>query len=316
MKKKGYPKFKKGRSVEYKTSGWKLSEDRSAINFRDGFKAGWFKMRGGVKLNFYQLNQIKRVRVIRRGDGYYAQFCIQQERFEDVKPSGNAIGIDVGLTHFYTDSNREKIDNPRHLRKTQKQLKRLQKQVSRKKKGSNSRKKAVNKLARKHLKVSRQRKDWLIKLARCVVTSNDVVAYEKLNVKNMVKNHCLAKSINDASWRTFFDWLQYYGKVMGKIVYGVNPQYTSQECPNCKAIVKKTLSQRTHVCECGCVMDRDEAGAINILAKALRKLETCHGTSVLGRGGHSQTSNLELVNANGHINLCQLSESLAGKLGG
>ena len=105
----------------------------------------------------------------------------------------------------------------------------------------------------------------------------------------------------------FFDWLEYYGKVMGKIVYGVAPQYTSQECPNCKVIVKKTLSQRTHICECGCVMDRDEAGAINILAKALRELS---------RGGQSQTSSLELVNANGHINLCQLSESLADKLGG
>jgi putative transposase len=68
------------------------------------------------------------------------------------------------------------------------------------------------------------------------VTSNDVVAYEKLSVKNMVKNHCLAKSISDASWRIFFDWLEYYGKVMGKIVIGVNPQYTSQECPNCKQI--------------------------------------------------------------------------------
>ena len=139
------------------------------------------------------------------------------------------------------------------------------------------------------------------------MSSNDVVAYEKLSVKNMVKNHCLAKSISDASWSTFFNWLEYYGKVMGKIVCGVNPQYTSQECPNCKVIVKKTLSQRTHTCECGCVMDRDEAGAINILAKALRELS---------RGGQSQTSSLELVNANGHINLYQLSESLADKLGG
>jgi len=278
IKKKGYPKFKKGRSVEYKTSGWKLSKDRTAINFRDGFKAGWFKMRGGFDLNFYQLNQIKRVRVIRRADGYYGKFCIDQERHEDIKPSGKAIGLDVGLTHFYTDSNGQKVDNPKYLRKSEKQLKRLQRQVSKKKKGSNSRKKAIKKLGRKHLKVSRQRKDWLTKLARCVVQTNDLVAYELLTVKNMVKNHCLAKSIHDASWRTFFDWLAYYGKVMGKIVYGVAPQYTSQECPNCKVIVKKTLSQRTHICECGCVMDRDEAGSINILAKALRELS---------RGGQS-----------------------------
>jgi putative transposase len=307
IQKKGYPKFKKGRSVEYKTSGWQLSQDRTAINFRDGFQAGWFKIRGGFDLNFYQLNQIKRVRVIRRADGYFVQFCLAQERHENVKPSGNAIGLDVGLSHFYTDSNGNKVDNPRHLRKSEKQLKRLQRQVSKKKKGSNSRQKAIKKLGRKHLKVSRQRQDWLVKLARCVVSSNDVVAYEKLTVKNMVKNHCLAKSINDASWRTFFDWLEYYGKVMGKIVYGVNPQYTSQECPNCKVIVKKTLSQRTHICECGCVMDRDEAGAINILGKALKELS---------RGGQSQTSSLELVNANGHINLCQWSESSSDKLGG
>jgi putative transposase len=123
----------------------------------------------------------------------------------------------------------------------------------------------------------------------------------------MVKNHCLAKSINDASWRTFFDWLEYYGKVMGKIVYGVSPHYTSQECPNCQVIVKKTLSQRTHICQCGCVMDRDEAGAINILAKALRELS---------RGGQSQTSSLELVNANGHINLCHPPNRGSGKLSG
>jgi putative transposase len=247
------------------------------------------------------------VRVIRRADGYYAQFCLDQERLEGIKPSGNAMGLDVGLSHFYTDSNGQKVDNLRPLRKSEKQMKRLQRQLSKKKKGSNSRKKAINKLGRKHLKVSRQRKDWLVKLARCVVSSNDVVAYEKLSVKNMVKNHCLARSITDASWRIFFDWLEYYGQVMGKIVYGVNPQYTSQECPNCKAIVKKTLSQRTHVCECGCVMDRDEAGAINILAKALRELS---------RGGQSQTSSLELVNANGHINLSQLSENLVNKLSG
>ena len=307
IKKKGFPLFKKGRSVEYKTSGWQLSDDRTAINFRDGFKAGWFKLRGGFDLNYYQIKQIKRVRVIRRADGYYAQFCLNHNRLEDISPSGNAIGIDVGLSSFYTDSNGNKIENPRHLRKSEKQLKRLHRQLSKKKKGSNNRKKAINRLGRKHLKISRQRKDWLAKLARCVVTSNDVVAYENLRVGNMVKNHCLAKSINDASWRIFFDWLEYYGQVMGKIVVGVEPQYTSQECPSCQEIVKKTLSQRTHICKCGCVLDRDEAAAINILAKALK---------LISRGGQSQTSSLELVNAYGHINLCQLSESLADKLSG
>lgn len=94
IQKKALPKFKKGGSVEYKTSGWQLSPERTAINFRDVFKGGWFKMRDGFDLNFYQLNQIKRIRVIRRADGYYVQFCIDQKRFEEMKASGNVIGSD------------------------------------------------------------------------------------------------------------------------------------------------------------------------------------------------------------------------------
>lgn len=307
VKKKGFPRFKKGRSVEYKTSGWQLGQNRETINFKDGFKAGWFKLKGSFDLNYYQLSQIKRIRVVKRSDGYYGQFCIDYERQEEIKPSGNAIGIDVGLSTFYTDSKGTKVENPQFLRKSEKSLKRLQRQLSKKKKGSNNRKKAINKLGRKHLKVSRQRKDWVVKLARCVVTSNDVVAFENLRVRNLVKNHCLAKSINDVSWRIFFDWLEYFGKVMGKVVVGIATEYTSQECPKCQNIVKKTLSQRTHICKCGCVLDRDEAAAINILAKALR---------TISRDGQSLTSNLELVNAYGHINLCQISESLSDKLSG
>ncbi|MBV8887562.1 MAG: transposase, partial [Chroococcidiopsidaceae cyanobacterium CP_BM_RX_35] len=86
IKKKGYPKFKKARSVEYKTSGYKLSVDRQSITFIDGFKAGTFRMIGATDLNYYQLGQIKRVRVVRRADGYYAQFCIEHERREEIPP--------------------------------------------------------------------------------------------------------------------------------------------------------------------------------------------------------------------------------------
>ncbi len=101
-------------------------------------------------------DEIKRVRVVRRADGYFAQFCINGSRTEGSIPTGKAIGIDVGLNHFYTDSDGSTVPNPRHLRKSEKALKRLQKRVSRKKKGSSNRKKAINKLGRKHLRVSRQ----------------------------------------------------------------------------------------------------------------------------------------------------------------
>ncbi|MEG4289219.1 transposase [Microcoleus sp. C2C3] len=301
IKKKGYPKFKKARSVEYKTSGYKLSEDRQSIAFTDGFKAGTFRMIGAFDLNYYQPEQIKRVRVVRKADGYYAQFCIKHDRFEEIEPTEQVTALDVGLMHFYTDNRGNKVENPRHLRKSEKALKRLQRRVNRKKKGSNKRKKAINKLGRKHLKVSRQRKDFAVKLARCVVKSSDLVVFEDLKVHNMVKNHRLAKSISDAAWRQFFEWLEYYGQVFGKIVITVPPQYTSSECSSCHRIVKKSLSQRTHVCPCGLTLDRDENASRNLLAK---------GLEIVSRGGHSR------INAQGHLNLCQISESLLDKFGG
>ena len=151
--------------VEYKTTGPKLSEDRLTINFTDGFGARSFKLWGTRDLHFYQLKQIKRVRVVRRADGYYCQFCIDIERIEKREPTGKTIGLDVGLTHFYTDSSGQTVDNPRHLRKSEKALKRLNCRLSRTKKGSKNRASSRNRLSRKHLKVSRQRKDFAVKLA-------------------------------------------------------------------------------------------------------------------------------------------------------
>jgi putative transposase len=301
--KKGYPQFKKHtRSVEYKTSGWKLSTDKRCLTFTDGFDAGSFKLLGSRDLHFYAPNEIKRVRVIRRADGYYAQFCINVERTESVVPTGKTVGLDVGLNHFYTDSTGEAVANPRHLRKSEKALKRLQKRVSRKKKGSSNRKKAINKLGRKHLKVSRQRKDFAIKTALYVVKSSDFVAYEDLQVRNMVKNHKLAKSISDAAWSQFVQWLQYFGKVYGKTVVAVAPQYTSQDCSTCGNTVKKSLSVRTHVCSCGVVLDRDHNAALNILSKGLRQVGI--NLNTVGRTG---------INAWGQIDLYSLVVTSTGK---
>jgi len=133
---KGYPQFKKHtRSVEYKTSGWVLSTDKRCLTFTDGFAAGTFKLVGSRDLHFYAASEIKRVRVIRRADGYYAQFCINVERTEEFITTNKAIGIDVGLNHFYTDSNGDTLPNARYLRKNEKALKQLQKRVSREKEG-------------------------------------------------------------------------------------------------------------------------------------------------------------------------------------
>ncbi|MEG5037445.1 MULTISPECIES: transposase [unclassified Microcoleus] len=302
--KKGYPQFKKHtRSVEYKTSGWALSADKRCLTLKDGFAAGKFKLIGSRELHFYAPNEIKRIRIVRRTDGYYAQFCINVERKEELVLTGKAIGIDVGLNHFYTDSDGETVANPRYLRKSAKALKRLQRRVSRKKKGSGNRKKAINKLGRKHLKVTRQRKDFAIKTALCAVKSNDFVAYEELQVKNMVKNHKLAKSISDAAWSQFAQWLEYFGKVYGKTVIAVNPQYTSQQCSNCGNLVKKKLSTRTHICNCGTTLDRDHNAGINIVRKGLKQA----GIS-LNTAGHAE------INAWGQNNLYSLVVTPTSKL--
>jgi putative transposase len=154
------------------------------------------------------------------------------------------VGIDVGLNHFYTDSEGNKLENPRFLRKAEKSLKRAQKRVYRRTKGSKNRFKAIKRLGRAHLKVSRRRKDFAVKTAWALIQSADLVAIEDLKVRNMVsqrvgrvsrleatgepvrvKNHHLAKSISDASWTLFRQWLEYFGKVFDVPVIAVAPDY-------------------------------------------------------------------------------------------
>ncbi|NEO46005.1 MAG: transposase, partial [Moorea sp. SIO4A3] len=268
--KKGFPKFQKHcRSVEYKQSGWKLSPDKKSITFSDKKGIGKLKLKGTWDLWRFDKKQIKRVRIVRRADGYYVQFCVQADNNETLKPNSKNLGLDVGLKDFYTDSNGNTEPNPRFYRIGEKRLKFYQRRVSRKKKGSSNRKKAIKKLGKKHLKISRQREEHAKRLARCVIRSNDLVAYEDLRVRNMVKNHCLSKSINDAGWYQFRKWLEYFGTKFSRATVAVNPAYTSQNCSNCGEVVKKSLSTRTHTCKCGCQLDRDHNAAINILQRAL-----------------------------------------------
>ena len=295
----GFPKFKKfARSVEYKTSGWKLI-DIKRIKFTDKKGIGLLKLVGSRDLAHYAEKLIKRVRLIRRADGYYCQLCIAVDRREPLAPTGNTIGLDVGLSSFYTDSNGHKEENPKFYRQREARRKKLARSVSKKEKGSANRKKAINRLARFDLTTSRKRKDHAVKLALSVMRSNDLVAYEDLRIQNMLKNHCLAKSIADAGWYQFRQWIERYGEIFGRMTVAVNPAYTSQECSNCGAIVKKSLSTRTHVCSCGIRMCRDENASVNILQKAL------------GTTGHVGTSLLDRVNASREMTTTQLSFGFA-----
>jgi len=274
----GYPKFSKTtRSVEYKGSGWKLSECKKYIAFTDKKHIGRLKLIGSRDLNFFCPEQIKRVRIVRKADGYYVQFCINLDPRGTIKPltpSQKAVGIDVGLKVFLADSQGNTVPIPQFYRKTEKQLNRLNRKKSKKfRKGqpqSQNYRKARSRYARKHLRVSRQREEFAKRIALRYIQSNDLVAYEELNVKGLVKNRHLSKSISDAGWSTFRQWLEDFADKYGKIAIAVPPYNTSQNCSNCGKKVQKGLSTRTHVCpHCKYVEDRDVNAAINILQLGL-----------------------------------------------
>jgi transposase len=287
--KKGYPKFQKNnRSVEYKNSGGQLSDDRKKITFTDKKNIGTVKLKGTRDLNFYPLDQIKRVRIVKRADGYYVQFCLSVDIWEYAKPlepTKRCVGLDVGLKVFYANSDGETVEMPQYYRKAEKRLNRLNRKKSKKfRKGqpqSNNYQKARKRYARKHLRISRQRRGFVEKEALRVIKSNDFIAQVNLNIQGMVKNSKLAKSINDVAWSTFRQWLEYFGFKYGEATVAVSPHNTSQNCSSCGEKVPKSLSTRTHVCpHCGYVEDRDINAAINILKKGLSTV------------GHTETNTL------------------------
>jgi putative transposase len=227
----------------------------------------------------FPVKQIKRVRLVRRADGYYVQFCLASTRQIEHVPTGKQTGIDVGLRAYCTDSDGKTVENPRYFRKGEKKLKTLHRRLSRKKKGSKNRNKARKKLAKAYLKVQRQREDFARKQANALITSSDLIAFEDLQIPNLVRNPHLSKSIQDAGWGQFLTWVKAYGVIHDIPVIAVPPRWTTADCSQCGTRVQKSLSVRTHICpSCGVVLDRDHNAALNILSHALA-----------GTGGHPET---------------------------
>lgn len=295
--KKGYPRFQHdNRSVEYKTTGWKVEPDGKHLTSTSGCGIGRLRLIGnkGQRIAEYPLKQMKRVRLIKRADGYYCQFAVEAERRIEHAETGLHAGIDMGLKECLTDSDGNTVAHPRYLRKAEKRLKKLHRRLSRTQKKSTHRKTARKALAKAYLKVQRQREDFARKTASTLVSSYDLIAYEHLQIRNLVKNRKLAKSISDASWGRFLSWLTYYGQVHGIPVRAVEPAWTSQDCSACGLRIKKSLSVRTHICSgCGLILDRDHNAAKNILAKAYRTGGQS-GTGGQPRNASGQTASTRL----------------------
>jgi putative transposase len=185
----------------------------------------------------------------------------------------STLGIDVGLTHFAISSNGEKIDNPKYLENSMQRLNILQKRMSKKQKGSKNRAKARLAVSKLHEKISNQRVDFLHKTSSNIISENQAVAIESLNISGMLKNHCLAQSISDVSWNTFFTQLTYKAEWYGKTLLKIGQfEPSTKICNNCGFHNKElTLKDREWKCpECNITHDRDINASINIKKFALQ----------------------------------------------
>ena len=232
-------------------------------------KLGYVKVRQSMPIG-----KINNVTVERTPSGKY--FAVLNVDFEPAYNRNNfgVIGIDVGIKEFYTDSNGNVVNNPKHLEKSTKKLIREQRRLSRKIKGSSNRNKQRIKVAKVHEKITNQRNDFLHKFSTMLVRENQTICIEDLSVKNMVKNHKLARSINSVSWSKFFEMLEYKSAWYGSTVVRIPTNYpSSQTCGYCgyKNSLVKNLSVRKWECpNCGEYHDRDINAARNILNKGLQ----------------------------------------------
>lgn len=265
--KPGFPRFRshtRFNSLEYLAPGSYVCPG----NLLSIPKLGLVKYRAG---NQTISGRQKLLRVIRRASGWFAQVVFDDGLATPSKvPIQSAVGIDVGLNSFATLSNGDKISNPRFFRVSERKLKRAQRRLSRCRKGSRNRKKAVRHVARVHERVQAQRKDFAHQQSRKLVNRFDLIGFENLNIAGLSRTP-LAKSIQDAAWGLFIWFVTYKAAKAGRYAVPVNPNGTSQECPSCGRIAPKSLSERVHRCEaCGLVIDRDEAAARIVHARALR----------------------------------------------
>ena len=263
--KAGYPRFKghnRFDSFGFKEygNGFRLDGRRLKVYGVGRIPVRWHRPIEGT---------IKTVRILYKAGCWYACFTCEVEIPHPQPPTGKSAGIDVGLSALLTTSDGDKVDNPNYYRTAQSELRRKQRKLARAKWGSNNRRKVLRAIQKQQEHVANQRKDFLHKLAYDLVENYDLIALEKLQITNMVRNKHLSKSILDSGWGYFKQQLAYKAERAGRKVVFVNPAYTSKTCSNCGAIFENLqLSDRWVECECGLSTDRDLNAAINILSRA------------------------------------------------
>ena len=264
-KKVGYPRFKnknKYKSITYPQYGYKLTSDKKLKVSKIG--------EINIRLHREIKGNIKTMTILRtQTNKYYVSFSFiidEKQKLMSHIQKKKSIGIDVGLNHFLTTSEGKHIANPRFYRKSENKLARIQRKHSRKKLGSNNCNKSRLKIALCHEKIKHQRTDLLHKLSCDIVKNYNTIGIENLNIKGMIQNRYLAKSISDAGWGIFAYQLQYKAEYAGNVVRKSDKFYPSSKlCSKCNNKQDMTLDKRIFICNvCGNIEDRDTNAAKNL----------------------------------------------------
>ena len=275
----GYPRFR----GKERYDSFTYPQENGNWRFLDNGRVRLSKI-GPVKIKLHRpiVGTIKTLNIRRDSLGnWYACFSCEFIP-EPLPPVPAVIGIDMGLESFATLSTGEKIENPRFFRHNEKAIAKAQRRLSKATKGTPEYRKRKRVVQHIHERVANRRRDFAHKLSRQLVNGYQFIAFENLNINGMLGNHCLAKSIADASWNQLIQYTTHKAEWAGRRVVTVDPRNTSKLCSGCGALVEKVLSVRIHSCpHCGLELDRDHNAALNILGRGLASVGSIPRSSML-----------------------------------
>ena len=266
-KSNGFPKFKSKKNNNF---SYTTNNQKGTVYVENGY-IKLPKLKSPVKIRQHRSFEgvIKSCTISKAPSGKYHISILVETEIQKLPASDMRVGIDVGIKDFAVLSNGEAYKNPKHLRKSEKRLAKLQRDLSRKQIGSSNRNKARIKVAKLHEKIANQRMDFLHKKSTEIIRKNQAIVIEDLKVKNLMKNHNLAKSIAEVSWSRFREMLDYKSRWYGRELIIAPPDYpSSQLCSDCgnRSSQTKDLACRVYICpECGLEIDRDYNASLNLL---------------------------------------------------